>query len=183
MNHENEGSPACRLSRPVVRLALAQAPGEKPKPGPEQKKLGYFVGKWSADAEMKPNPFMPGGKVTSLDACEWFEGGFAVVCRSEGKGPMGPMKSIGILGYSTEEKVYTYYALDSGPMAMATVSRGTTQDGTWVCNDEAKMGGKMVKSRYTIKETSPTSYTFKWEMLGGDGSWQTLMEGKTAKAS
>ena len=183
MNHENEGSPACRLSRPVVRLALAQAPGEKPKPGPEQKKLGYFVGKWSADAEMKPNPFMPGGKVTSLDACEWFEGGFAVVCRSEGKGPMGPMKSIGILGYSTEEKVYTYYALDSGPMAMATVSRGTTQDGTWVYNDEAKMGGKMVKSRYTIKETSPTSYTFKWEMLGGDGSWQTLMEGKTAKAS
>ena len=46
-------------------LALAQAPGEKPKPGPEHKRLGYFVGKWTAEAEMKPSPFMPGGKMSA----------------------------------------------------------------------------------------------------------------------
>lgn len=164
-------------------LALAQAPGEKPKPGPEHKKLGYFVGKWTADVEVKPSPFMPGGKMTNKDTCEWFEGGFAVLCRSEGTGPMGPTKSIGILGYSTEEKAYTYYGLDNTAMSMTTVPRGTVDGGSWIYNDEAKMGGKMVKSRYTIKETSPTSYTFKWEMLGEDGAWQTVMEGKSAKTS
>jgi hypothetical protein len=164
-------------------LALAQAPAEKPKPGPEHKKLGYFVGKWAMDAETKPNPFMPGGKVTSKDTCEWFEGGFAVLCRSEGKGPTGPMKSLGILGYSTEEKAYTYYGLDNSPMAMATVPRGTVEGGSWVYNDETKMGGKMVKSRYTIKDTTPTSYTFRWELLGEDGAWQTVMEGKATRAS
>ncbi len=164
-------------------LALAQAPGEKPKPGPEHKKLGYFVGKWTMDGDTKPNPFMPGGKVTSKDTCEWFEGGFAVLCRSEGKGPTGPMKSLGIMGYSTEEKAYTYYGLDNSPMAMATVPRGTLEGGTWVYNDETKMGGKMVKSRYTIKDTTPTSYTFRWELLGEDGAWQTVMEGKATKTS
>jgi hypothetical protein len=121
--------------------------------------------------------------MTSRDNCEWFEGGFAVLCRGEGKGPMGPTKALGILGYSTEEKAYTYFGLDNSPMAMATVPRGTMEGGTWVYNDEAKMGGKMVKSRYMIKETSPTSYTFKWEMLGEDGAWQTIMEGKSTKTS
>ncbi len=164
-------------------LALAQAPGEKPKPGPEHKKLGYFVGKWTAEAETKPNPFMPAGKMTNHDTCEWFEGGFAVICRSEGKSPMGPTKAIGILGYSTEEKAYTYYAVDNGPMTMASVPRGTVDGSSWVYNDEAKMGGKLVKSRYTINQTSPTSYTFKWEMQGEDGAWQTMMEGKSTKTS
>ena len=165
------------------RLALAQAPAEKPKPGPEHKKLAYFVGKWTADGDTKPSPFMPGGKFTSRDTCEWFDGGFAVVCRSEGKGPMGPTKALGILGYSAEEKAYTYYGVDNSPMNMATVPRGTVEGDTWVYNDESKMGGKVVKSRYTIKITSPTSYTFKWELVGEDGAWQTMMEGKTTKAS
>ncbi len=164
-------------------LALAQAPAEKPKPGPEHKKLAYFVGKWTADGDTKPSPFMPGGKFTSRDTCEWFDGGFAVVCRSEGKGPMGPTKALGILGYSAEEKAYTYYGVDNSPMNMATVPRGTVEGDTWVYNDESKMGGKVVKSRYTIKITSPTSYTFKWELVGEDGAWQTMMEGKTTKAS
>jgi len=164
-------------------LALAQAPGEVPKPGPEHKKLAYFVGKWTADGDTKPSPFMPGGKFTSRDTCEWFDGGFAVVCRSEGKGPMGPTKALGILGYSAEEKAYTYYGVDNSPMNMATVPRGTVEGDTWVYNDESKMGGKVVKSRYTIKITSPTSYTFKWELVGEDGAWQTMMEGKTTKAS
>ena len=49
----------------------------------------------------------PGGKFTTSDTCEWWEGKYSVICRSEGKMPMGPSKSLGILGYNTEEKVYT----------------------------------------------------------------------------
>lgn len=164
-------------------LALAQGSGEAPKPGPEHKKLGYFVGKWTAESEVKPNPFMPGGKMTSHDSCEWFEGGFAVVCRYEGKGPTGPTKGLGIMGYNADVKAYTYYGLDNGPQIMASVPMGKVEGGAWIYDDESKMGGKTVKSRYTIKEASPTSYTFKWEMLGENGAWQTIMEGKSTKAS
>ncbi len=28
-----------------------------------------------------------------------------------------------------------------------------------------------------------TSYTFRWEMLGEDGAWNTVMERKATKAS
>ena len=164
-----------------VGLALAQPAGEQPTPGPGHEKLGYFVGKWTSEGEMKSNPFMPAGTFTMIEACEWFEGGFAVVCRSEGKGPMGPTKGLGIMGYSAEEDVYTYYGVDNGPMAMLSVPRGRVEGDTWVYDDESEMGGVKVKSRFTLK-TSQSSYTFKWEMLGEDGAWQTIVEGTATRS-
>lgn len=158
--------------------AEAQAP---PKPTAEHQKLGYYVGKWKGDGELKANPFMPAGKYTSSDECDWFQGGFAIVCRSESKGPAGEMKGLGIMGYNTEEKVYTYYGLDSSGMVSASVAKGTIEGDTWTYTDEAKFGGKLIKGRYTIKQLSPTSYTFKWEMQGDDGKWMALMEGTTTK--
>jgi len=163
-----------------VQLVAAQAP-PAPKPGPEQARLGYFVGKWTAEGEMKPGPMGPGGKMTSSDDCQWFEGQFSVICHSEGTTPMGPSKSIGILGYSPEEKVYTYYGVDNTNMTMASVPRGTVRGDTWTYNDEGTMGGKKFKTRVTIKELSPTAYTFKMEMQGPDGKWTPVMESKNTK--
>ena len=113
----------------TVTLVSAQAP-TMPTPGPEHQRLGYFTGKWTSEGEMKESPFGPGGKFTSSDDCQWFEGKFAVVCRTEGKGPMGPMKGLGMMSYSGEEKVYTYYGLDSSGMTMTSVPRGTVQGNT-----------------------------------------------------
>jgi hypothetical protein len=160
-----------------VQLAAAQAP----KPGPEHQRLGYFVGRWTTEGDVQPGPMGPGGKVASTEDCEWFEGGFAVVCRSDGKTPMGPSKSIGILGYSPEEKVYTYYAVDNSGMTMAGVPHGTVQGDTWTYNDESMMGGKKVKGRVTIKELSPTSYSFKMEFQGPDGNWTPAVEARSTK--
>ncbi len=163
-----------------VHLAAAQSP-QAPKPGPEQARLGYFVGKWNAEGEMKPGPMGAGGKMSTIDNCEWFDGRFSVICRSEGKTPMGPSSSIGILGYSPEEKVYTYYGVDNSGMTMSTVARGTRQGDTWTYTDEGMMGGAKVKSRVVIKELSPASYTFKMEMQGPDGKWMPMMESKNTK--
>ena len=164
-----------------VQIAAAQAP-QAPQPGPEHQRLGYFVGKWTTEGETKPGPMGPGGKMTMSDSCEWFEGRFSVICRSEGTTPMGPSKSIGILGYSAEEKVYTYYGVDNTSMTMASVPRGTVKGDTWSYTDEGMMGGNKFKSRVTIKELSPTAYTFKMEMQGPDGKWMPLMESKSTKA-
>ena len=70
-----------------VATAAAQAQEKKmemPKPGPEQQKLAYFIGTWKSAADIKENPMMPSGKMTSTDACDWFHGGFFVVCHSTG---------------------------------------------------------------------------------------------------
>ena len=169
--------PLCVAAGPLAGQA---APPQKP--GPEHQRLGFFVGKWKVEGEMKPGPMGPGGKITGTDNCEWFEGKFTVICRSESQGPSGASKSIGLLGYSLDEKAYTYYGVDNSPMSMASVPHGTVQGDTWTYNDEAKMGGKMVKSRYVIKQGTPTSYTFKWEMQGDDGTWKPILEGKSTKA-
>lgn len=163
-----------------VPFAFA-AETQAPKPGPEHKKLGYFVGEWKVEGEIKPGMMGPGGKVTSTDKCDWFEGGFSVVCNTAGTSPMGPTKGIGILGYSTEDKAYTYTGVDNSPMAFTTVPHGTVQGDTWLYTDESTMGGQKMKTRVTIKELSPTAYTFKMETAGADGKWATLMESKSTK--
>ena len=122
-------------------------------------------------------PFGPGGKIMSTDTCEWFEGQFAVMCRSEGKSPLGPMKSVGIMSYSAEEKVYTYYAVDNSGMTMTTVQRGTVKGDTWTFT-----GGQKVKVRVTLKEVSPTSYTFMLEMQNADGQWERVIESTSTKS-
>jgi hypothetical protein len=167
------------VSAAGLQVAAAQAP----KPGPEHKRLGYFVGKWNADGEVKPGPMGAGGKMKSSDTCEWFEGQFSVICRYEGSGPMGPSKGIGILGYNTEEKVYTYYGIDNSNMTMASVPKGTLRGDTWTYLDEGTMGGQKYKSRVVIKELSPTSYTFRMEMQGPDGKWAPMMESKNTKVN
>ena len=169
----------------LVIAAAAQAPGPQ-KPGPEHQRLGYFVGTWKAEGETKPFPMgdktIPGGKMTSTDNCEWYDGRFAVICRSTGNSPMGASKSLAILSYSPEEKVYTYYATDSsGMMAMTTVPRGTVTGDTWTFLDEAPMGGQKIKSRVTLKEVSPSEYLFTMEFQGPDGKWLPMMESKNRK--
>lgn len=165
----------------LAGVVSAAEPAGAPQPSPEQKKLGYFVGNWKSEGTVKENPFMPAGKMTSTDRCTWFEGGFAVVCDTQGSGPMGTMKGIGIMGYSVEEKVYTYFGLDNSGMSMTTIPRGTVTGADWVYEDESTMGGKKIKSRYALTEISPTEYTFRWQMVDEKGAWVTLMEGTSRK--
>ena len=132
-----------------------------PKPGPEVKKLDAFAGKWKGESDMKPGPWGPGGKMMSEDDCTWFEGGFQLVCRGSGSGAMGKVKSEGVLGWNGEEKVYKYMGFDSTGMMMSAT--GSVSGNTWSWTGEDMMGGKMIKSRYTIVMPSSTTQTFKWE--------------------
>jgi len=154
----------------------AQAPAAAPKPGPEHQKLAYFAGRWNDVGNMKPGPMGPGGQMTSTSTCEWFAGGFSIVCRSDGKSPTGEMHGLGILGYSTERKRYTYYGVDNSGMG-GDLSYGDLTGDTWTWEGESLMGGKPVKGHYTIKQVSPDSYTWKWEMSVGGGPWTLMAEG------
>src|SRR5687767_11652293 len=95
-----------------VGVLLAQKP-EIPKPGPEHQRLGAFVGNWTFEGEMKPGPMGPGGKMTGTDRIQWLPGNFFLERRFEGKGPMGEMKGLEILGYDTAKKAYHYNFFDS----------------------------------------------------------------------
>jgi hypothetical protein len=160
-------------------MAATQTPPAPPKPGPEVKKLGYFAGTWKMEGEMKASPMGPGGKFAGTERNQWMEGGFFLVSRSEGTSPMGTEKGLAIFGYDANEKAYTYQEYNS--MGEAFLAHGAVSGDTWTWTNEQKMEGKMMKARYTVKVTSPTSYTFKFEMQPEGGAWATVMEGTATK--
>ena len=174
-----------RIGSGLAAIALAggvtwaQAPAGPPKPGPEHQRLARFVGKWTGKGEMKPGPFGPSGPMTWTETCEWFAGGFSVVCKSEGKGPMGEMKGLGIISYSPEEKVYTYYGVDNS--GWSDLSKGTVSGKVWTYTSKGTMGGKPMEGRFIITEVSDTSQTFQWEMTEDGKTWKLMMDGTSSK--
>jgi hypothetical protein len=163
----------------VFGTAISFAQGPPPKPGPELKKLEYFVGAWNSEGDIKPGPFGPGGKFTAKENLEWMDGGFFLVGHSEGDSPMGHDKGLSVWGYDPEEKVYTFHAFNN--MGEGISAKGTVEGDTWTWTNESKFAGQMMKGRYTIKQTSPTSYNFKFEMAPAGADFATVMEGKATK--
>jgi Protein of unknown function (DUF1579) len=150
-----------------------------PSPGPEVKKLEAFAGKWKGEAEMKPGPSGPGGKIASESECTWYDGGWQLVCRENGSGFMGKFKSEYVLGWSPEEKVYKYAGHDSmGQMGWAT---GSVSSNTWTWNSTDKMNGKTIHSRYTVTLDTPKSQSFRYETSEDGRSWTVAAEGKSNK--
>ncbi|MGH7751517.1 MAG: DUF1579 family protein [Gemmatimonadales bacterium] len=160
---------------PGIFTIRAQAPQQPPKPRPELQRLAYFAGKWTSTGEMKPGPMGPGGKMTGTSNCEWFAGGYFLVCRGEGTSPGGPMQNVGVLGYNGERKRYTYYGYDN--MGNGDPAYGQIAGDTWNWEGESLMGGQTVKQRYTIKQLTADSYRWKWEMSVAGGEWALVGEG------
>jgi uncharacterized protein DUF1579 len=163
----------------LAAVVAAQNPPQPPKPGPEMKRLEYFVGNWTSELEMKPSSFGPGGKMTSKDQTEWMPGGFFVVTHSKWTGAMGDGTGLAVMGYNADEKVYTYNDFNS--VGEAGYSKGTVNGDTWTWTSIVKMGDKKMNGRFTLKELSPTSYSFKFETAPEGGEWSTVMEGKSTK--
>jgi hypothetical protein len=168
----------------LASSAAGQAPPAKPKPGPEHAQLKYFVGKWTTEGDMKASPIGPAGKFTTSDNCELFSGGFFVVCHSNGKGPSGPMHELGVLGYDTMKKAFTYSGF-SNDMPSVEVAQGKHERETWVYTETMDLGeGKKMQGRYTMTDVTPSSYAFKFEMAPeGSSDWSTIMEGKSTRVA
>jgi hypothetical protein len=163
----------------VVCTAAAMAQLEAPKPAPELKKLDVFVGSWTLDGDMKPGPMGPGGKMTENEKCEWMEGGFYLVCHSEYKSSMGSGVGLSVMGYSNDDKAYTYREFNS--FGEFEDSKGSLDGDTWIWTADEKMGGMTMKGRFTMKMPSSTSYTFSYDMSQDGTKWTTVMDGKATK--
>ena len=161
-------------------LLSAQAAQQVPKPGPEVQKLAMFAGRWTETGDMKASAMGPAGKMTTSSNCEWFSGGFYLVCKSTGTSPTGPGEGLGILGYSTERQKYTYYGIDNSGMP-AEPAYGTVAGNTWTWEGGGKMGGQPFKSRYTITIVSPDESNYKFEMAAGGQPFAVMGEGTAKK--
>ena len=156
-------------------LLLAQAPPAPPKPGPEHKKLEYFVGKWTAENEIKANEYVPAGKGVSTETYTLEPGGFYLEHLAEGQIP----RTLGIIAYDSHAKAYTsFYASSAGLVGTGV---GSVNGNTWTWMVEDSFAGKAVKGRTTITMLSPTETTSKYEMADGKGGYTTIVEGTFTK--
>jgi Protein of unknown function (DUF1579) len=151
-----------------------------PKAGPEHEKLNMFAGSWALEGDVKPNPMGPGGKMSENEKCEWMEGSFFLVCHVDfSSANMGSGSGLSVMGYSAEDKAYTYREFNS--WGEFEDSRGSVNGNTWTWTSEEKMGDTMTKSRFTIKFTSATSYEFTYDMSPDGAKWTTVVDGKATK--
>ena len=163
----------------LVLAVAALAQMEMPKPGPEHKKLDFFAGSWTLEGDMKASEMGPGGKVTEHEKCEWMEGEFFLVCHTDFKSTMGNGTSVSVMGYSTDDKAYSYREFNS--WGEFVVSKGSVDGDTWTWSNDEKEDGKVMKGRFTMKITSPTSYNFTYETSPDGTKWTTMLDGKATK--
>jgi hypothetical protein len=159
----------------------AQAPQGPPKPGPEVKRLAYFIGTWKEVGTAHMGAMQgPEGKITSTTKYEWLPGGFFIVGHSDGMNSMGAEKEMSVMGWDATKKMYTYNAFDN--MGQADVATGTVDGDTWSWTADS-MGGMPMKLRVTIKEVSKTEYTFKMETSPDRNTWTTAIESTSTKVT
>jgi hypothetical protein len=168
----------CICSLALSTSSFAKAPTASPiaTTPPEVQRLAYYLGTWRGEGETKSGPFGPAGKLSSTMTCDWFAGGFHLVCRGEERGPTGKRTFLNILAYDEKAKAYTEYGISSlGESEYSTGGSIVGNKRTFVKD----LGN--IKLRYTEEQVSPTFYTYRAEASKDGGPWTVIAEGKVTK--
>ena len=174
----------CICSLALSISSFAQAPTASPiaTTPPEVQRLAYYLGAWKGEGETKGGPFGPAGKLSSAITCDWFAGGFHLVCRGEERGPTGKRTFLNILAYDEKAKAYTEYGISSlGESEYSTGGSIVGNKRTFVKDLDSDVKGKLIKLRYTEVQVSPTIYTYQAEASKDGGPWTVIAEGKITK--
>ena len=167
---------------PVATTPGQPATAEQSKPGLEVQRLAYYLGTWKGEGETKGGPFGPAGKLSSTITCDWFAGGFHLVCRGEERGPTGKRAFLNILAYDEKAKAYTEYGISSlGESEYSTGGSIIGNKRTFVKDLESGVEEKHTKLTYTEVQVSPTLYTYQAEASINGGSSTLIAQGKITK--
>ena len=165
---------------PVTTTPGQPATAQQSKPGLEVQRLAYYLGTWRGEGETKGGPFGPPGKLSSTMTCDWFAGGFHLVCRGQEEGPTGTRTFLNIRAYDEKAKAYTEYGISSlGDSEYQTGGSIVGNKKTFAFDTD--VGGKPLKLRYTEVQVSPTLFTYQAEASIDDGPWTVIAEGKVTK--
>ena len=166
----------------VILIAVSAVAQMGGPPGPEVKKLEYFVGTWTTEGTIAQGPWGAGGKFTGSGTTEWLPGNFFVKTESESKMPPeigGDNKAVMIMGYDTQQSTYTSDRYSS--MGQHESSKGALSGDTWTWTNTSNYSGMEIQGKMTIKTLSPTSYTIKYEISMDGKNWTPFMDGKATK--
>jgi len=173
-----------KLIAPAVALAVfaaSAAAQEAAKPGPEHQRLGYFAGTWTFTGTAHPSPMGPGGELSGTDTCEWFAGGFQLVCRGEATSPRGDAKTASVWTWDLMQGAYTFYGYSS--LGDSFYVPGSVDGKVWTWQGTLPMGGTTIHLRAVVTEEPPAAYSYKFETSLDGASWTLVEEGRATKTS
>jgi ketosteroid isomerase-like protein len=151
----------------------------KPDAVPELKQLAWLVGQWKLEGDAKASPMSPAGKYAVTMTCQWFPGGAQLVCGTEGTGPTGAFQELSLYGYDTGAKAYTMFDISSAGFNGS--GKGSFQDGKYIYLFDTRAGGKPLRLRFTLFDTSASACKWKDEVSLAGGPWALADEGKGTK--
>lgn len=162
----------------ATQIILAQATSGAAVTGGGHEKLAAFVGKWVAEGDFKPNGTSSGGKSSWTEACEWLEGNYALLCRSEGEFGGHSIKEISVMAYDASQKMYVYF--ETNRSDESDLWHGKAEGDTWTWSEKSMEHGKPSEMRFTQRFFGE-SMTFKLESAVGDAPFKLVMDGKQVR--
>ena len=174
----------------LLSAAFVQAQiQDRPKPGPEQKKLEVFVGEWNYEGSLSDTPLGPGGKFAGKQTARMILDGLFLESGGEDKGVYGGKeivyKGVSIQWFDPITKTYLDHGYDNDGFAGKGVT--TLTGNTWTSTGtQTDRKGKIYKSKSSTTFSSDgKTRTTKTELSADDGKtwmpWYELTMKKVSK--
>lgn len=167
----------------VLLGALPQARrAQVPWPG-DDRKLGFFVGSWSVEAEIKAgNGYgAPVGRYTFTEKYGWRPGEFLLKTTRDDRPPGGSAWHDYTFGYFITTRKYS--VIGRHPITGVLVSGdGINEGDTWTFATVGYLGNlKYVYERCTLNVTSRDAYTMKCDTSPDKATWTSAFEAKATR--
>jgi hypothetical protein len=113
--------------------AATETPGLAPGPGPAERALDVFIGRWINEGETV-DALGQAQRIVTSDVYEWAPGGFFIVHTAYGRIGDIEVGGVEIIGSAGEPDVYTARFFDS--FGNESLSRLNVADGVWTWQGE-----------------------------------------------
>jgi hypothetical protein len=172
------------LLAPLVRAQVA----DRPKVGPEQKKLEVFVGDWTYEGSVSDTPLGPGGKFAGKATFRMILDGLFLESRAEDKGVYGGkeiiFKGITIQWFDPIKMAYLSHGYDNDSFvnrSVTTVS-GNIWNGT---GEQTDSKGKSYKTKHSSTIAADGKSIIEKAEISTDGgkTWMPYWEDTMKKVS
>jgi Protein of unknown function (DUF1579) len=143
-----------------------------------RERLSYFAGTWNVEMHMKTGA-LNSHVYFATEHNEWAPNHTLLLSKPEGDTAV-PQSDLAVMGYNPSKHAYTYHILKS--TGDTEDLQGTMDGETWTwLTDDMRTSAQSTKTRITMTQISPTSYSLRVETFPAGGSWSTIMEGTAKK--
>ena len=118
----------------VARGLEQAASGPGRTPGPGERALDIFIGRWINEGETAAGPGLPAARIVTSDVYEWGPGGFFVLHMAYGRIGDLDVGAIEIIGHDPATGAYRSRLFDS--FGNESVSSLRVSDGVWTWQGE-----------------------------------------------